>query len=1101
MSKQSHFFSTKNLNTYRNSLKNKGYSVATIKRKIASVLKFANWAYETGRIHHNQLQEIRKILASKTGSNRPNKTRNWAQLLSFGKLVSPSRLINLLGLLLLLAFAVGAGIGIYNQFFSRAQINLAAQPGPVRAGRIINFQGFLTDSNGTPIVSSINMRYRLYNAASGGDVLYDTSTCSVEPDNDGIVNVLIGTNSPTGGACWDGNEIPAEVFSMNPNVYLGVTVGTDPEMTDRQQIANVGYAINAELLQGYPLGTGSASVPFINGDGDLLIGAATPSVSSINTSANFRLSSANAITIVSAGSGDLVLQATESGAINLRTGGETDANSRLYIANNGNVGIGTTTPSSKLDVDGAVTMTGFKLTTSPSAGYVLSSDANGVGTWADVSSTAGPWTLSGSNLYPDSTSYNVGIGTTAPSSKLHLNGGTGSISTGIVFGDADTGIFESSDDNLYIQAASSGSIQLRTTGNAWVAFAEGGHTSYKPFRVDSTFTVTGGGPHYFSTGNVGIGTTSPGAKLHISGGGMLLDNSYYVYGKDTGGTTRTLIGVDGNNFTRVGSTGLSDLYLDVGGVSALIAKTTTGDIGIGDNSPDARLEVSANGGATDLFKLSSDDSNDGNLFIVNNSGNVGIGTTTPSSKLDVDGTVTMTGFKLTTSPSAGYVLSSDANGVGTWTDVSSTAGPWTLSGSNLYPDSTSYNVGIGTTAPSSTLEVVTSGAGTGSIKLRSSVYGGYIDTTTGSSTGHLYLMPVSRTVYLGDNSSNDYSLGIYGTSGNTVMLRANGASFLNGGNVGIGTTVPAYKLQVAGDFRAGLTSTNRYVTIGSSGVLTSRYDDDGTENVLIAENRGYSVGNEAVALLFNMSTQGDYTALGAGQIIVAKEQAWTSAGTQDSSMSFLTRLDGTLAEKMRIASNGNVGIGTTAPAEKLDVAGNVQFSGALMPNGSAGTSGYMLQSAGAGAPPTWTDVSSTAGPWTLSGSNLYPDSTTYNVGIGTTAPNQQLEITKNFRLPSTTYNSGNPYGVIYKDGNSFLHDFNHGYNGTVTTSGGNTFLGIGAGNFTMGSTATNTAHGSYNTAVGYQVLQANTTGFYNSALGYQALFSNTNGTQSTAIGW
>ena len=104
MGKSSHIFSTKNLNTYRNSLKNKGYSVATIKRKIASVLKFANWAYETGRIHHNQLQEIRKILASKTGSNRPNKTRNWAQLLSFGKLVSPSRLVNLLGLLLLLAF-------------------------------------------------------------------------------------------------------------------------------------------------------------------------------------------------------------------------------------------------------------------------------------------------------------------------------------------------------------------------------------------------------------------------------------------------------------------------------------------------------------------------------------------------------------------------------------------------------------------------------------------------------------------------------------------------------------------------------------------------------------------------------------------------------------------------------------------------------------------------------------------------------------------------------------------------------------------------------------------------------------------------------------
>lgn len=52
---------------------------------------------------------------------------------------------------------------------------------------------------------------------------------------------------------------------------------------------------------------------------------------------------------------------------------------------------------------------------------------------------------------------------------------------------------------------------------------------------------------------------------------------------------------------------------------------------------------------------------------------------------------------------------------------------------------------------------------------------------------------------------------------------------------------------------------------------------------------------------------------------------------------------------------GYVGINTALinTTEQLTVTGNVRFSGALMPNGTAGTSGQVLQSAGAGAPPTW----------------------------------------------------------------------------------------------------------------------------------------------------
>ena len=91
-------------------------------------------------------------------------------------------------------------------------------------------------------------------------------------------------------------------------------------------------------------------------------------------------------------------------------------------------------------------------------------------------------------------------------------------------------------------------------------------------------------------------------------------------------------------------------------------------------------------------------------------------------------------------------------------------------------------------------------------------------------------------------------------------------------------------------------------------------------------------------------------------------------------------------------------------------------------------------------------------------------------------------------------------GVIYKGSSIFLHDFNYGNNGTVTTDGSNTFLGVGAGNLTMGATATQTWFSSFNTGIGNGALSSLTIGFSNAALGANALGTMTTGSRNAAIG-
>jgi fibronectin-binding autotransporter adhesin len=131
--------------------------------------------------------------------------------------------------------------------------------------------------------------------------------------------------------------------------------------------------------------------------------------------------------------------------------------------------------------------------------------------------------------------------------------------------------------------------------------------------------------------------------------------------------------------------------------------------------------------------------------------------------------------------------------------------------------------------------------------------------------------------------------------------------------------------------------------------------------------------------------------------------------TADNGLNYATatraELGGTLLHDTEIDLNGNyfaftgtplVGIGMV-PTQPLDVAGNMQFTGALMPGGSAGTNGYLLQSAGAGAAPTWIANPLSAG--TAAGQTKYWDGSAWvNLNIGTAG--QILQVNGGATAPS-----------------------------------------------------------------------------------------------------
>jgi hypothetical protein len=377
-------------------------------------------------------------------------------------------------------------------------------------------------------------------------------------------------------------------------------------------------------------------------------------------------------------------------------------------------------------------------------------------------------------------------------------------------------------------------------------------------------------------GRVGIGTTAPTEKLHITGGGV---GNIRL---DAGGTYY------GTNIQAISGAGLKIGNDDFSGYAFF---ADDGNVGIGTTAPTEKLEVVGYAKASTGFKLGNyglvyDSSNDVNIknaayyhinfhtnntqrMRITNAGNVGIGTSTPSSKLQVQsgvGNTQLDGHQILLSRAGNnHIFATNALGVLALGTNNAEKMRITSNG----------NVGIGTTAPAYKLDV--NGDARVDNYLRFSSAGTYLRN---NASGALVLASNSGYIETGWGAR----FRISDQSGSSkIMLYGGGDSYINGGNVGIGTTAPALQsggtgLHINAPANSELKFTND--TTGSGAA-------DGT--AFVSSGSSFTINN--------------------------REAGYLSLGTNNSA-------------RLRITSDGKVGIGTTTPESELTVNGYIQ-----VPNG------------------------------------------------------------------------------------------------------------------------------------------------------------------------
>ncbi|MGI4021219.1 MAG: tail fiber domain-containing protein [Janthinobacterium lividum] len=526
------------------------------------------------------------------------------------------------------------------------------------------------------------------------------------------------------------------------------------------------------------------------------------------------------------------------------------------------------------------------------------------------------------------------------------------------------------------------------------------------FLLDSLGNAAIGSSPTFSSSNmekllVDAGTTA--STNVISGKGNL--NSYLqlnIQNTNAGTTASSDVvatadnGSETANYVDMGINSSANTSASFGAANDAYLYNTGGTVGgnffIGTNTSGKVLGFLTGGGATTNERMRID-----------GSGNVGIGTTSPATKLHVFGAnpLTLSGVVTGTNTTADSLLTI-TSGLVRKLPLSTFAptGSWATTGN------------AGTSYPSNFLGTTDNNG----LHFRTnSIQRAVIDSLGNMGLGSA-----------GFNSSNPEKLLVdAGTTSSTNVISGKGTinSFLqlNIQNLSTGTSASTDVVATADN---GTDAVN-YVDMGINGSKNNNTFYYGLANDAYLYNVGGSVGGN-----FYIGTSTSAKILG-----------------------FLTGGTAATNERMRIDGSGNVGIGTTAPAQKLDVVGSIRTTtGSITVDATATNTGTLSTALLFGSTASGEGISSkrTSGTnqngidFYTSSSNRMSITNTGNVGIGTNSPRYPLEIATKIAYTTGTYSAynNNTDGWSTTDAFSYYANGNSSSTSNASSGGSGTYYSI-----------------------------------------------------------